>query len=111
MGIENLKKLVVFFAMLGSAADKATRNGLGLEDIGDFIGPLMKAPEAIEGIDKVKLEAQDLDTAEMDELKAAVAANLDLVDDELEGVVIDAIGAIVSVYGIYEKIQKIKAKA
>lgn len=109
MGIENLKKVVVFFALLGSAVDKSTRDGLDLDDIGNMVTPLMKAPEAFGALDQAKMEVADLDEAEIKELHQAVAENLDLVDDEVEVVVERALSAAIEIYSIVEAIKDLRA--
>jgi len=107
-GIKELKELVTFVAVLASAADKSTQDGLGYDDIGEFVNAMLKAPNAFEGIDKVGAEIKDLDAAEMQELKDLVAAELNLVDDKLELVVEKAIVAIVNIYDIVLEVKALK---
>lgn len=107
-GIKELKELVIFVAVLANAADKTTRDGLQLADIGDFMNAALKAPEAFDGIADVKLEIADLDMVEMAELKDALAKELDLVDDQLEAIIEKSISAIVSIYGIINDVRALK---
>lgn len=108
-GITQLKELVVFMALLASAADKSTKDGLSFEDAGNFVQPLMAAPKAFDGLDEAKMEAQDLDEEEMKELQVAVADALDLEDDKVEAVVERALAALINVYGIVKEIQAMRA--
>lgn len=107
-GIKELKELVVFIGAFASAADKATQDGLGVEDIAHFVPSLMLAPEAFKGIDAAKLEVTNLDEAELLELKNAFATELDLVDDQLEGLVEEALTIGLQLYGLYKKIGAIR---
>jgi len=109
MGIENLKELVVFLAVLGNAADASTKNGLGLDDVVHFMPVFLKAPAAFEGIDQAKLEMKDLDAAEIAELNAAVAMSLDLADDQVEAIIEKSLAALVSIYGIVQEVKALKA--
>lgn len=109
MGIENLKKIVVFLAVLASAGDKATQDGLSFEDAGIIIPALMGAPAALSGMDQAKLEAKDLDTAELAELNVAVADALDLTNDKVEAIVEKSLVAIVNIYGIIQDIRALRS--
>ena len=109
MGIKELKELVVFLAVLGSAADRATKNGLDMADIAFFMPVFLKAPAAFEGLDVAKLEAKELDNAEIAELNQAVAENLDLENDKVEALVEKSLSALVSIYGIIEEVKALKA--
>jgi len=110
-GIKESKELVEFIGALASAGDKATRDGLGYEDIALFIGPLMLAAEAFKGLEDAKLEIGELDDAEIAELREAFAAKLDLVDDQLEGLVEDGLAAAANVYSIYKKVKSLRDAA
>ena len=44
-GIKELKELIIFFAVLGSAVDKSTKDGFSVEDIGAFLPAFMAAPD------------------------------------------------------------------
>lgn len=108
-GIKELKELVVFVAALASAADKATQDGLGYEDAALFVPVLLKAPEAFQGLDKAKLELANLNQAEVAELNEALKQELDLVDDQLEGLVEKALSILVQLYGLIEAIKAKKS--
>lgn len=108
-GTKELKELVLFVGALASATDMATKDGLGIADIALFMPALLMAPEAMAGLDKAKLEAGDLSIAEMDELKVALAGQLDLADDKLEALVEKSIGVLINIYGIVEEIKTLKA--
>lgn len=108
-GITELKELVVFLAVLASAADKSTKDGLGLDDIGHFMPAILKAPGAFEGIDEAKMELKDLDNAEIAELNLAVATSLNLEDKQVEAIVEKSLSAIASIYGIVQEVKALKA--
>lgn len=109
MGIENLKKVVVFLALLGSAIDKSTQNGLGVDDIGNLINPLLKAPDAFAALDQAKIEAKDIDAAELQEIQKTIADALELVDKDLEKVAEKALSTLVDIYGIVQEIKALRA--
>lgn len=108
MGIQSLKIVVTFLAQMASAVDKSTRDGLQIDDIGNMVTPLLKAPEAFGALDQAKLEIKDLDQAELKELHAAVAESLDLVDDDVEVVVERALAAAVEIYSIVESVKALR---
>ena len=111
MGIQETKEVVVFLAKLASAADAATRNGLGFDDIGLFITPLMDAPKALEGLDQAKMELADMDDAEVAELNKAVAEALDLADDKVEALVEKGLTCATMLYGMYMDYKNMKEDA
>jgi hypothetical protein len=109
VGIKELKELVVFMAVLAGAADRSTKNGLGLDDVAYFMPVFLKAPAAFEGIDKAKLEAGDLTPEELTELNSAVAEALDLVDDRVEAIVEKSLAALLNIYSIVQEVKALKA--
>lgn len=108
MGNKDFKELVVFMALLGSAADRATQDGLQVSDVQYLMPPMMAAPEAFKGIENIPAEAKDIDQAELLDINQAVGGALDLHDDKLEVVVEKAIGAVINLYGVYTEIQAIR---
>jgi len=105
-GVKELKEFIVFLASLGTAADKAQADGkLDVADLGLFMPALMKAPEALMGLDEAKLEAKDLSQEEMQELSAAISQELDLRDDVVEGLIEKSLSVAPLVYGIFKEIQ------
>lgn len=108
-GIKELKEVVVFLAGFASAADAATRNGLDVNDIATFMPAMMMAPAAFTGLDKAKLELGNLDQAELQELRQAVADSLDLVDDKVEALVEYALSVALSLYDLIEQFKALKA--
>jgi hypothetical protein len=107
-GIKEVKEVVEFIAVLASAADLASKDGLGLEDIGLFMPVMALAPAAFTGLDEAKLEAGNLSQQELVELKVALAEKLDLADDKLEGLIEKALGLAVSVYGFIQEVRVLK---
>lgn len=108
-GIKELKEAVEFVAILASAADKATQDGLGVEDVALFLPAITLAPTAFAGLDEAKLELDDLSQDELTELKKALADKLDLADDKLEGLVEKSIGLVVEIVGLVKEVGALKA--
>lgn len=104
-GIKETKDLVGFIALLGNAIDKTTDNGLQMADFGEFMGALGRVPAALDGIDEVPAEIKDLDAAELSELKADLASQLDLRDDVLEGIIEESITIGAALFGLVQKIK------
>lgn len=106
-GIKELSEAIIFGISMGEALDLSLADGkIDLADLGILMGPFMKAPDAIEGIGKVKDEIKDLDAAEMEQIKQMVKDELDLSDDKLE----EKIEAAVDFLGaIHEFVGKLKA--
>ncbi len=90
--VKESKELVVFAAKLVSSCEKAASDGIQLADSLKLIDPLMAAPAALLGIDKVIPEFSDLDPVEAEELKGAIAEALDLSNDVVEAVAEEVLG-------------------
>jgi len=82
-GINETKEVMLFGMSLAMAADQATQDGIDWTDIFKLVEPLTKLPAAIEGIEDVENELQDLDEAERMELVQAIS-DLDFVSEDSE---------------------------
>jgi hypothetical protein len=71
---------------------------LNLADVPNFLPAFMKLFEAIEDVSKVTLELEAANKDEVDTLKAAVKAELDLDDDKLEAFIENAFALVVDIY-------------
>lgn len=111
LGVKETKEAVVALCKLANALDSSTKDGIGVDDIGKFVEPLMALPAAAEGADKIVEEVKDLDEAELADLHATVKAELDLEDDQVEGFVEDALLAAVSLFSLVKRFQALKEAA
>jgi len=107
-GIKEIKELLVFIALLINASDKATKDGLGLEDVALFMPALLKAPEAFSGMANMGVEFKDLSMEEVKELEMVLAKELDLEDDKLEGLVEKSLGLLVQTVALIKEIKSLK---
>lgn len=107
IGVENLQKAVVGFAMLGSGIDKATKNGLDFDDAGHLLPPLLQLIPALAGAGQIPKEIGDLDESEKMQIQQAVAAATNLVDKKLEAVVEKAFNAVLSLVEVYLEFGKL----
>jgi len=88
MDIKETKELAIFVCRLGNAVDASLADGkIGLTDATNLLGPFMAAGPAFAGIDKLPSELSDMDPLEAQELKACIAAELDLRNDGTEVVI------------------------
>jgi hypothetical protein len=87
-GIVQLKDVCVFLALALTCEQKVAADGsVTMGDVSFAMSPLLALPAALSGITEVPSEVMDLDAGEAEELKVAIAANLDLNDDAIEAVV------------------------
>lgn len=99
--------LSAFFSLIG-AADKAGRNGFGLDDIPLFINPLTQLPAAFSRAQEALDAFKGLDAAGRSELLAFIKSEFDLVDDGLEEAIEATLSVIVQAYGVYEMVKALK---
>lgn len=91
--VKETKELCLLAAKLVNAADKSLADGkISLFDAAHFLSPLKAANAAIQGIKEVPSELKDLSEAEAQELKEAIAGELDLSNDDAEVIVEQVIG-------------------
>lgn len=109
-GIKELKELIIFFAVLGSAVDKSTKDGFSVEDIGAFLPAFMAAPDAFSGFKDIPAEAKDLSSDELDELTKCLAEKLDLENDKLEGIIEESLGMVVKIVALASKFKDLREK-
>lgn len=93
-GVKELKELCVFLALCVTAEQEVAADGkVDLSDAPKALAPLMALPAALAGVTEVPAEIKDLDVTEAEELRAAIAANLNLENDSAEQVVEMVLGA------------------
>ena len=87
-GIQETKDVLAFVLSLGKATASAMEDGdIGWSDAMDFIEPLKKLGPAIENIEDVLVELQDLDDAEFEELVQFAKDEFGLEDLADDGVI------------------------
>lgn len=93
-GVKEFKELCVFLALSATCAQNVMADGsLSMGDVTFAVSPLMALPNALAGIGEVPSEVMDLDPAEAEEIKNAIAEKLDLKNDAAEIVAEQIIGA------------------
>lgn len=103
VGIEQLKELVSFGVKLGNALGKALEDGqISLGDASAFFDAALAAPAAFDGIEKIPSELSDLDQAEAASLKAFVAEEFDIPEDNVEKVVESALDLAVQIFAFIQ---------
>jgi hypothetical protein len=101
VGIQETKEVLAFVFSLGQATAAALEDGdLGWSDAFKFIEPLKKLAPALDNIEDVLIEVQDIDVEEFAELVAYVNDEFQLeeilnadADADIESYVEDALNA------------------
>ena len=92
LGIKETKELLKFVTDLGEGIAQATKDGVwGFTDLYHFLPAAQSVFSGIGGIDEVIDELQDLDEAELEELKQYVVDEFDISSDEAEEYVEDGV--------------------
>lgn len=84
-GIKETKDALLFGVSMAMAVDQSTQDGFQWTDVLTMIPPLAKLPAAIEGIESVESEINDLDETERAELVAAIK-DLDFASEPSEAI-------------------------
>ena len=93
-GIEETKDVLDFVFSFVEAVGKAKKDGeMSWSDARYFIDPVKKLFEAVDDIEDVLTEIEDLDDAEYDELVAYVKEKWDYDEENLDWIVDTAIDA------------------
>ena len=93
-GIEEVKDILDFMFSFIEAVGKAKEDGeMSWSDARHFIDPVKKLFDAVEDIEEVLPEIEDLDESEYDELVAYVKDKWDYEEENLDWVVDTAIEA------------------
>jgi len=79
-GFKETKEMIQFVISLVRAIEKSIKDGVSVMDTLNFIAPALSATAAFENMTEIPTELANLDEAEMQELYAVVAANLDQAD-------------------------------
>ncbi len=110
LGIVNLTAAVMLAFELGNIADQIGRKKgimrwmpvMGLADeLADMEGVTL---------DQIKAEFKDLDATERAQLNEKIKAKFNLVDDQLEVVIEEAVGAVNDLFNIYLRIKTLLKK-
>lgn len=109
LGVQNLLKMILLGVEVGNVADKMGRaKGMARYM---YITELFDEVVAIGSVDfhEAKREAKDLDDEEKAMIQAEIAKKLDIVDDELEMIIEDALAAVQTmVSGVIKAIDIVK---
>lgn len=117
-GITNIIPLVMLGVEIGNVADKMGHTR-GMARYMHLTG-LFDEAIALGMVDfkQVKLEIKDLDNVEMEQIKQQVKIKFDIIDDDLEGVIEEAIeiiedisSSVVRSITLAQKIKALKNKA
>jgi hypothetical protein len=102
-GIKETKELVLFVAKLSSSIGHAMEDGkLSFLDMAKMVPLLMKAGDALDGIEQIPAELLDLDAAERQELLDAFNSEFSLPNDKAEAIIEKALGAVAKMHEIYK---------
>jgi hypothetical protein len=90
--IDKLKQAVGFVIHVFNKVDNITQDGWQwLPDTTALLPNLIEIPTLIKNAAEIKEELDDLDMFEMDELKEHIKVEFDIIDDELESLIEDAL--------------------
>ena len=105
-GTKELGEVVKFVCSLASAAADAAKDGkVSLSDAAHLMPILYSLPSALDGLDHLVLEAQDLSEDELLELSELVKEHLDLPSDDIEEACEEAIDCALKLYSIVQKLR------
>lgn len=83
--LKETKELLSFVFALVYATSKSLQDGkFEYREALNYVGAVRKLPSAVKGIEQVPAEIRDLTPEEVDELKAFIVEEFDIVNDELE---------------------------
>ena len=106
LGIEETKEVVQFGIALANGIVKTLGDGkVTVSDIPNFISAVMKLPAALNGLEKVPAELDNLTDSEVTELIKLVQDNIEIDDENAKEIVQLAINAV---YADYELIKAFK---
>lgn len=101
-GIKNTKEIVVFFAKILNWVSESFEDGsIGFRDILSIAPCLTSVRDAIDDIGEVPAELADLSDSEKVEIVELVRKELDLVNDEREGVIEFSVQLIFEIIRFY----------
>lgn len=105
-GIEQTKDVVTFAVLFANAIIESWKDGkITVSDIMNFMSPLFKLPAALNGLDAVPEELNDLDAAELDSLILLVQDLIEVDSDKAKLIVEKSIKTM---YAIFELVKAIK---
>jgi hypothetical protein len=104
--IKETKEALAFVLSLGNALGTTLADGkITLSEAPQFMGALMAAPAAFQGLTEVPAELKDLDDAEKAELMAFVQSEFDIPNDQIEGVIEEGLALALAIYTFVEKVR------
>jgi len=109
--IKETKEMIKFVCAIANGAGNALEDGeVGWEDAMFIMDGLLSAPAAFDGADNIPAELADLSEAEVDELIECINEELDLPQDEIEGVLEDMLAVGVELFDLILRIKGLLEK-
>jgi len=108
VGIKETKEAMLFGISLAMAIDESTQDGFQWTDILSLIKPMTKLPTALDGIQEVPSELDDLDENERAELIKAIE-ELEFASEKSEAIAEQALIAGVEIGKLIMEIRKAKS--
>jgi len=104
--MKETKELVSFVVALANAVDKTLEDKkVSYADLPHFISAFMKAPEAFNGVDKVKSEWLGLSPENKQQLIKEIEIELDLKSDKTEEIIESSLKIVLEIFEIVKKIK------
>jgi hypothetical protein len=112
VGTNELKELLSFVITLGESLESALADKkFEMAELALLMPALMKAGDAFTGLDKLGGEVKDLSEAEMADLVTFVKNDLDLANDNVEGLIEGALDLAAKIYAFVQMFKKDEAEA
>jgi len=108
--MKECKEVLSFLFSLNNAYWKAIEDGsISIGDLVFLYETLKTAGPAIEGIEKVLEEFQNMTAEDLEELKAFVVQEFDIPNDAVEQVIENGVKLVLDVVGFFMKLKTMKA--
>jgi len=108
VGIKETKEAMLFGISLAMAVDESTQDGFQWTDILSLIKPMTKLPAALDGIQEIPSELDDLDENERAELIKAIE-ELEFASEKSEAIAEQALIAGVEIGKLVIEIRKARS--
>lgn len=106
IGTEELHEVIDFGVAFGNALIKTFEDGkITIGDIPQFVSPMFKLPSAINGLDKVPAEINDLTEQELQAEIDFIMQTLDVDNEHARNIIVAAINAVYSNYLLVKAIK------
>lgn len=109
LGLKETKEMVGFAMSLGNALGKSLADGeVSLNDLSNFIDPILEMPEAFNGAAEIPFEMGDFDELECQELNQFIKDKFDIPEESVEEVVECALGTLCQIALLVQKIESLR---